>query len=145
MTRDALFGTWSLLSMESVDAEGHVSHPMGRDASGYLMYGPDGYMSVILAGAHRPVFASQDLRQGTPDEKVAAFDTFLAYSGTYEVREHSVVHQVRESLFPNWAGGNQERLVAWEGRRLRLSTRPMPIDGVLRTVHLVFEPLDPVP
>lgn len=131
--------------MESVDAEGHVSHPMGRDASGYLMYGPDGYMSVIVAGSPRPVFASQDLRHGTSEEKVAAFDTYLAYCGTYEVREHTVIHHVRESSFPNWAGGSQERMIQWEGRRLRLSTKPMPIDGVLLTVSLLFELQEPVP
>jgi len=131
MTRDARFGTSRLRSMESVDAEGQVSHPMGRDASGYLMYAPDGYMSVAIVGAHRPAFGSPDMRAGTSEEKDAAFDTYIAYCGTYEVRDNAVVHQVQASLFPNWEGGQQERLIKREGRHLRLSTRPMPMNGVV--------------
>jgi hypothetical protein len=44
MTQDTLIGTWRLVSWEFRDAEGHVSYPMDRDASGYLTYTPDGYM-----------------------------------------------------------------------------------------------------
>jgi lipocalin-like protein len=138
MTQDSLIGTWRLISWEFRDAEGYVSYPMGRDASGYLTYTPDGYMWATVMNPHRPAFASQDMRKGTTEEKVAAFDTYTSYFGTYEVRRDTIIHHVRSCLYPNWVGGDQERFVTWEGTRLRLSTSPMLIDGASRTAHLLW-------
>ena len=47
---------------------------------------------------------------------------YLAYAGTYEVHGDVVNHHVEVSLFPNWVGGVQQRLVAWEDGDLVLSS-----------------------
>ena len=50
MTCDhALIGTWALLSWENVGADGQVSHPMGVDAVGYLIYSFDGRFSMTIS------------------------------------------------------------------------------------------------
>ena len=49
------------------------------------------------------------------------------------------MHYVELSLFPNWIGLSQERLVELAGNRLRLSTRPMLLDGKQQTAQLVWE------
>ena len=49
------------------------------------------------------------------------------------------MHYVELSLFPNWIGLSQERLVELAGNRLRLSTRPMLLDGKQQTAHLVWD------
>jgi hypothetical protein len=42
-----LIGTWRLVSWENRSVEdGEVSYPLGKDASGYIMYNQDGYMFV---------------------------------------------------------------------------------------------------
>ncbi len=135
----SLVGTWRLVSWEFRSADGDVSYPMGRDATGYLIYTPDGFMSATTVSPDRPRFASADMLKGAVQEKIAAFDTYVSYCGTYDHRGNTVVHHVKASLFPNWAGGDQVRTVEWVGDRLRLSTPPMLIDGAQRTVQLLWE------
>ena len=106
---------------------------------GYIMYGPDGYMSVSIARPGRAVFAAEDLFGGSSGERALAAETYVSYCGTYEFRGETVVHFVELSLFPNWVGAQQERLVEVAGDRLVLSTRPILLGGVLRTARLVWE------
>jgi hypothetical protein len=49
------------------------------------------------------------------------------------------VHRVELSLYPNWIGVEQERLVEVVGDRLILSTRPLLLGGVQRTAHLIWK------
>ena len=51
----------------------------------------------------------------------------------------TVIHHVDLSLFPNWVGVEQERLVEVLGNRWVLSTRPILLGGVQRTAHLIWE------
>jgi hypothetical protein len=142
MMQRSLVGTWTLVSWEFRDADGNVSYPFGRDASGYLTYAPDGYMWATIVSPNRVAFASPDLRKATINEKVAAFDTYVSYCGTYELNGDTVIHHVRASLFPNWVGGDQKRIIEWVGDNLRLSTPPMPIEGKTQTVHLLWRHLE---
>jgi hypothetical protein len=56
-------------------------------------------------------------------EKAGAAETFVSYCGRYEFHGETVLHRVELSLFPNWIGVVQERLVEISGDRLTLSTR----------------------
>lgn len=141
MAQHSLIGTWTLVSWEFRDADGNVSYPFGRDASGYLTYTPDGYMHATTVTPNRVPFDSQDIRKATPEEKATAFDTYVSYCGTYDVSEGTVVHHVLASLFPNWVGGDQKRIIEWVGDHLQLSTPPIPIAGKDQTVHLLWRRL----
>ena len=135
-----LIGTWRLLSWENRSlADSGVSHPLGEDAVGYIMYGRDGYMSVAISQPDRARFAAGDLLGGSAEERARAAETYVSYCGRYEFRGETVVHFVELSLFPNWVGAEQERLVEVAGDRLTLSTRPMVLGGVLRTASLTWE------
>jgi hypothetical protein len=46
---------------------------------------------------------------------------------------------VELSLFPNWIGVDQERLVDLRGERLTLSTRALLLRGIQQTAHLIWE------
>jgi hypothetical protein len=46
---------------------------------------------------------------------------------------------VELSLFPNWVGVTQERLVKISGDQLTLSTRPLLLQGRQQTAHLLWE------
>ncbi len=140
MTPNPLIGTWSLLSWENRIIDGQsISYPLGRDAVGYIMYNQDGYMAVAIARPGRAKFAAGDLLGGSAEEKAQAAETYVSYCGRYEFRGDTVVHHVEYSLFPNWVGVDQERLIDLEGNRLTLSTRPMLLGGIRRTAHLIWE------
>ena len=103
------------------------------------MYNPDGYMFVAIERPNRAKFAAGDLLGGSTEERAQAAGTYVSYCGRYEFRGDTVVHRVELSLFPNWVGVEQERLVEVKGNRLTLSTRPILLEGVQQTAHLIWE------
>jgi hypothetical protein len=140
MASNPLIGTWRLVSWETRSiVDGRLSYPLGKDAVGYIMYGQDGYMSVAIMAPERAMFAAGDLLSGSAQERAQAAGTYVSYCGRYEFRGDTVIHQVELSLFPNWVGVEQERLVEVRGDRLMLSTRPILLGGVQRTAHLIWE------
>ncbi len=140
MASNPLIGTWRLISWQNRSLlDGEVSYPLGKDAVGYIMYGQDGYMSVAIMRPDRPKFAAGDLLSGGAEERARAAGTYVSYCGQYEFLGDTVVHRVELSLFPNWVGVEQERLVEVKGDRLTLSTRPILLGGVQRTAHLIWE------
>jgi|SRR6516164_5778458 hypothetical protein len=145
MSANPFVGTWRLVSLETKTASGAISHPLGKDATGYLIYSSDGYMAGGIMQANRSNFASADARRGGLEEKGAAFDTYISYCGTYEVQGERVIHHVEISLFPNWSGTDQERFFEFSGDQLALRTPPMMIEGAERTAHLIWQrvPLHP--
>jgi lipocalin-like protein len=139
MTSNPIIGTWRLVSWENRDESGKVNYPLGKDALGYIMYNPDGYMFVAIMSPERTKFAAGDLLSGTTEERALAAGTYVSYCGRYEFRGETVIHQVELSLFPNWVGVEQERFVEVRGDRLELSTRPMLFGGMQRSAHLIWE------
>jgi hypothetical protein len=139
VTAASIVGTWKLVAWENRTAGGRVTYPFGRDAVGYLMYGGDGHMSVAVMRAARPPFAAGDLLTGERGEKLAAVESYASYGGRYTFLGDTVIHHVEVSLFPNWIGQDQERLVDLAGNRLTLSTRPLLMGGEQQTGQLVWE------
>jgi len=140
MTTNPLIGTWRLISWETRSVDGQkISYPLGKDAVGYIMYNEDGYMFVAIMRPNRVRFAAGDLLGGSAEEKAQAANTYVSYCGRYEFHGDTVTHHVELSLFPNWVGVEQERLVELRGNRLTLSTRPILLGGMLQSAHLIWE------
>ena len=140
MTSNPLTGTWRLISWEIRSVDGQkISYPLGKDAVGYIIYTQDGYMYVAISRPNRQEFAAGDLLGGSAEEKARAVSDYVSYCGRYEVHGDTVSHHVDLSLFPNWVGVEQERLVELKGNRLSLSTRPMLLGGIQQTAHLIWE------
>src|SRR5215207_10547556 len=119
MTSNPLVGIWRLISWENRSVDGQkISYPLGKDAVGYIMYNEDGYMFVVIMRPNRVRFAAGDLLGGSTEEKVQAADTYVSYCGRYEFRGGTVIHHVDLSLFPNWVGVEQERLVELRGESI---------------------------
>src|SRR5881227_1309695 len=91
---EQVIGTWKLVSYETQDSDGNVVYPLGKDAKGFIMYNPDGYMSAQIMGLGRPAYQSGDLHTGTQAEMAAAAHDYLAYSGRFEVDEknNTLIH-----------------------------------------------------
>jgi hypothetical protein len=140
MASNPLIGTWRLISWENRSlVDGQISYPLGEDATGYIMYNDDGYMFVAIMGSNRLRFAADDLLSATKEEEAQAEETYVTYCGRYEFHGETVIHHVELSLFPNWVGSKQERLVEVRGNRMTLSKRPILLRGIRQRAHLIWE------
>lgn len=137
---EELYGTWRLISMtRQVIATGETSHLHGKAPQGFINYGPDGRVLVIIAGEKRPKPAV--IEKITDQERVDLFKTMIAYGGTYKYDGKTVTHHIDISWNENWTGTSQVRNVKLEGRMLILTTNPAPspIDGKLQTAVMTWE------
>jgi hypothetical protein len=137
----SIVGTWSLVSFELIGKTGEIYYPYGKAPVGFLMYNRDGFMSVVVTSSSRRSFAAIDFGglAGTPEEKTAAYDTYLSYSGRYEMIQERVVHRIEASLFPNWVGASLERVAALEEDKLQLSAGPAASEGRTRTLRITWK------
>jgi len=133
-----LVGHWALEVYELRPVnEGESPYPLGPDATGRITYTEDGYVSVFLQAARRPPTPG---RTADVELKTAAYDTFIAYGGTYELRGDTVVHHVEFSSVPVWTGSDQERHVEFDDGHLVL-TLPVTVAGTQREYRLVWRRL----
>ena len=127
-----LVGNWTLLSYDSVSADGTTGKPFG-DAVGRLSYDELGNMAgQVMRPARAAIVRSE---RGIHNLR-AAYTGYIAYFGTYEVNEagDTVVHHVHGALNPSWVGGRQVRRMRFEGDLLVLEADIERPEGVLRHV-----------
>ena len=145
--REQLVGAWALTSCVERDIEtGVEDHPLGERLLGLILRTPDGYVSAQLQRRERLPFADGDPLRATVQEYAAAGSSYIAYSGRFFVDEdkRSLSHEMAVSLFPNWFGQRQVRLVEVNGETLRLSTDgPQRLNGALRTATLTWRRAQP--
>jgi Lipocalin-like domain len=118
-------GAWKLVSYEEHPVDGSPTfYPMSEKPQGIIMYTPDGHMSAQLSKPDRKPFASGDWFKGTDEDYKAQGSTYVAYTGQFHVDEEAktLTHSMFISLFPNWIGQTQPRVVKIEGDELQLST-----------------------
>jgi len=131
--RDQLIGAWELVSfVEKPLNAATQNYPMGERPMGIIMYTPDGYMSAQLMRSNPRHFVSADWFKATPEEQAWAASSYFAYAGPFHVDEEKglVTHFVAVSLFPNWIGQKQQRIMRIEHNTLHLSTTsPMQSEG----------------
>jgi hypothetical protein len=115
-----LLGTWRLVSAEVTMKDGSVEPVFGPRAQGFAMYEPDGQMCVEIMNPDRPSWKNPG--QPTSEEKLAAFDGFFAYCGTYNLdAEHSTLtYYPKVAWIPPYVGSTQPRPFRLEGKRLML-------------------------
>lgn len=139
--RDRLIGAWSLVSYEERPVDGSPPfHPLGTSPKGIILYTPDGFMSAQLSRPDRKPFASGDWFVATDAEFKGEATSYIAYTGPFHVDEakQHLTHSMFISLFPNWIGQTQPRVVRIEGDRLSLSSAS-PISSAGKTVMSYLE------
>ncbi|MFX1344835.1 MAG: lipocalin-like domain-containing protein [Promethearchaeota archaeon] len=136
-----MVGTWKLVSYEYHDTNGKIYYPFGKDTKlhGYLIYSAERYMSVTVMSSDRTNFAIAGPRGGTTEEKIAAFDSYLSYCGTYEIQQNTVIHHIEICFYPNWSGTDRKRIFSIEGDRLSITTLPRGGAGVELIVQYIWE------
>jgi Lipocalin-like domain len=136
-----LVGTWKLVSIEDTMKDGKVqpSAQFGPHPNGFLMYEPDGHMCATIANGDRPAW--KDPSKPTDAEKIAYYDTFIAYCGTFKLDSatSTVTHYPSVAWTPAYVGSTQPRPFRLEGNRLIITvTRGMSDEGIAKRV-LVWE------
>ena len=135
--REALAGTWKLVSFVMIDEETQRREfPYGIHPSGYLALLPDGRLIAVITADARKQKPETDL------DFVAAFKSMLAYSGTYEVDGDSFITKVDTAWNQSWVGTDQKRTYKIDGDRLTIVSAAQPavnFDKRLMHGELVWE------
>lgn len=141
----ALVGAWSLVryqvSVEDGQGGERVVFPLGERATGLLSYAEGGTVTALLSADTRAslgVDTLEEAHKASEAARAAAFDTYLAYGGTYRIEGDEVVHTLELSLQPDTVGTSQRRRFALDGRTLSLSYTSRSRSGRLRRHELVW-------
>ena len=129
-TVSQLVGTWRLVSIADTMKDDSVQPPeqLGSHPIGFVMYAADGSMCANIMNPDRPAW--KDAANPTNEEKIAYYDTFIAYCGTFKLdAERSVVtHFPVVAWTPAYVGSKQERPFKIEGNRLTITVEnPLPL------------------
>jgi hypothetical protein len=134
-----LVGVWRLVSVEGTDPTFHFAfdHP-----TGILTYDRSGWMAVQIdvKGIRKPFMNGPT--GGTGEEKVAAFDNYIAYYGTYtlDLKAQTVTHHLEDASRPNSRGVNNVRWFEFQGNdRLLLIPREDGKGGVIERKNATFK------
>ena len=140
--QEVLEGTWKLVSSTRTNTTtGATTDSFGPNPLGYIMYGKDGRMMVLITRSDRPKPDSTD--KMTDEQRSRLFSSMLAYSGTYKFDGETIEHHIDGSWNQVWTGTTQIRNVKKDGDRLIYTTQPgpSPIDGSMGFATLVWEKL----
>jgi hypothetical protein len=109
------------------------------DESGYITYGRDGRMFVLLVRGKRP--KPESLDKMTDQQRADLFRTVTAYTGPYTFDGRTVEHHIDLSWNEVFTGMTLRREVRWEGDKVLLTTAPSPRskDGKMSVRTLIFE------
>jgi hypothetical protein len=95
---------------------------------------------ATVCSANRPRFTSDDMAQADPNEQAQAARTYVSYGGWYELQGNKLIIHVLVSLFPNWVGQPQIRVIEHlEGDHLTLATEPVPFAGQSVQGYLIWK------
>ncbi len=141
----ALHAAWHLVRWEITYDDGRATtYPYGPDATGQILYTPDGAMSACIARAGRPPLSSASVRSAPEAERLSAFESYFQYAGTYDVRLHQgrpqVVHHVHLALNPNFVGTDQVRNMDFgaDGTLTLSASDTVPGTSVMRHHRLIW-------
>jgi hypothetical protein len=136
-----LLGTWKLVSIEDTMADGKVqpSAQFGLHPNGFIMYKPDGHMCATIANGDRPAW--KDPAKPTDAEKIAYYDTFIAYCGTFKLdgATSTVTHYPSVAWTPAYVGSTQPRPFRLEDNRLIITVTRGISDRAIQKRVLVWE------
>lgn len=135
-----LVGTWRITAFEMRSGDGQVAlRPLGEQPTGYLLYSPEGYMSVTLSAPERTRWSIPDQLLAPEAERAAAMSALMAYSGRYELSDGVVTHYPVAAHMPNMVGAPQRRFVAIAGNHMTLTSPPIRAGGQSVTVCATWE------
>ena len=122
--RQKIVGVWKLVSVVYEDQATKDRTPvLGEHPRGRQIATADGQWLAVVTADGRPI-------PKTDAERARALQTMIAYTGRYRVEGGKVITKVEAAWNEAWVGGEQVRLVRFEGDRLFIESPPMPHPNV---------------
>jgi hypothetical protein len=122
--REKIVGVWSLVSVVYEDQETKERTPvLGEHPRGRQIATANGQWLAVVTADGRPI-------PKTDAERARALQTMIAYTGRYRIEGGKVITKVEAAWNEAWVGGEQVRLVRFEGDRLFIESPPMPHPNV---------------
>ena len=122
--KEQIIGTWKLVSVMYEDQETKALTPvLGNNPRGSQIATRDGRWLALVTADNRSV-------PKTDEERAQALRTMISYSGRYRVEGNKVTTKVEIAWNEAWVGGEQVRLVRFEGDKLFIESPPMPHPNV---------------
>jgi hypothetical protein len=106
-----LIGTWALVSVDNILADGRRVEPYGSNPVGMLTFDAGDRYSVLIFRPGRARFLSNDKSRGTPEENQATVQGTNSHFGRYTVDsgQRLLTFRIDHASFPNWEGTEQRR------------------------------------
>ena len=125
-----LVGTWTLVSI-TLEKDGKTTDFYGPNPQGQIAFDPNGRISEIITRSDLPKLASNNRREGTPEENKAVVQGSIAYFGTYSVSETDKTYtlHVESCTFPNWNGTERKYSFDISGDELTVTPTSAPSTG----------------
>jgi len=123
-------GVWKLVSFErEYQAGGEREYPMGKAPTGFILFLPEGRMTVVITGEGRTA-------PTTDQDRAGLYNTLVAYTGRYRVDGDKWITTLDVSANPAWVGTEQTRSFRVDGNRLQEMTAwaPRPDNRMARAV-----------
>lgn len=107
---DKLIGTWKLLSFELINkTSDRIFYPYGKNPIGTLIFSADNYMTVAIMTDNRENLSVESIQMATDQGKIKTIETYLSYSGTWNIENDKIFVTVLVSLLPNWTNKEHYR------------------------------------
>jgi hypothetical protein len=139
LAEEELPGTYKLISSTRTILEtGEVQDSYGKQPKGYIMYGRDGRVLVLITHDGRP----RPPRTGMTDkDRADQYRTVNGYGGTYTYHGDRIEHHIDIAANETRVGSTEIREIKRDGNRLVYTTSPQPFsgDGKMSVITLVWE------
>lgn len=140
-----LLGAWHLVHWDITYGDGRKpTLPYGDKATGMIVYTSDGFMNACIARSGRGKLSSASVRSAPEAERLAAFESYFQYAGSYDISEtatqQQVTHHVTHSLNPNFVGTRQVRNMTFgaDGGLTLSASDTLPGTNVARHHRLIW-------
>jgi hypothetical protein len=133
-------GSWRLVRFtRTILATGETVETFGKKPSGYIQFGRDGRMMMLIVKDVRP--SPPDPEKMTDPERAELFRTMIGYGGTYAFDGKTLTCRLDVTWNQAWTGTELSRHVTFDGDKLILTAEPHKsyVDGNLITGVMTFE------
>jgi Lipocalin-like domain len=135
--KPTIVGTWKLVSVVYEDVQTKERTPvLGEHPRGIQIATPEGRWLALVTADGRPIPRSDA-------ERAQALRTMIAYTGRYRVEDGKVITKVEAAWNEAWVGGEQIRLLRFEGNDIvHIESPPMPhpnVDNKIVRVIVTWE------
>lgn len=141
--RPGLTGTYALVLVDNIGADGSRIHLYGQSPHGILILDAKGHYALQIVSDDRPKFASADKSKGTDEENRTTVTGMNSHFGTYKLNDakQTVTFFIDHASFPNWEGTKQERPFTLKSDTLTY-TVPSPTTGSAVSGEVVWKRIE---